>query len=522
MRGSPRVLLWLVLAIGARCTAAAQGNAAIDRAMASDRAAVARAEADPLRPVYHFRAPANWMNDPNGPIFYRGYYHLFYQHNPYGDAWGHLHWGHARSRDLVHWTPLPIALWPSLERGEEHCFSGCATINGLGQPMIFYTSIHLGKSAGDYAEQWAAVSDGDLITWRKSTANPVLSERLHGDVKVYDWRDPFLFRNEGKTYLVLGGNLNHGKGGQAVVNLYEARNAELTQWKYLGVLFRHPDPKVADIECPNFFQLGDRWVLIVSPYGPVQYFIGDFDVAAHRFVPERRGVLDYSPNYYAPNGLEHPRGRRIEWGWVNGFPAGHGWNGCHSLPRVLTIGADGDLRQTPAPELKKLRGARLHRANVPLSSSPHALGVLKQNTVEILAEVDPGDASLVGLRLKRSDNALGAINISYDGTQIEVAGVKAPFTLPAAERRLRLHVFLDKSLLEVFVNDRVCVARVVDPGPANLSAAFFAEGGRATIRSLDLWQLRPIWPTAAPRAMRHLAGHERWADKAVHTPAVTH
>jgi beta-fructofuranosidase len=475
--------------------ATAETNASIARAMASDRAATPRAEADPMRPVYHFRAPANWINDPNGPIFYKGYYHMFYQHNPYGDGWGHMHWGHARSRDLVHWTHLPMALWPSTDLGEEHCFSGCATINGLGQPMIFYTSIHQGKSAGDYAEQWAALGDDHLITWRKDPANPVLTEQLHGDVKIYDWRDPFLFRNDGKTYLVLGGNLNHGKGGQAVVNLYEAQNAELTRWQYLGVLFRHPDPKVADIECPNFFKLGNRWVLLVSPYGPVQYFIGDFDVAAHVFKPERRGVLDYSPNYYAPNGLEDPRGRRLEWGWVNGFPSGRGWNGCHTLPRVLTIGPDGDLRQTPAPEVEKLRGAHTRQTNVRLQNSTHALRNLKQDTIEILTEVDPGDAQQVGLRLNRSGESKRAVTIRYDGSQLEVAGVKAPLALPSGERRLNLHVYLDRSLLEIFANDRLCFARVVDPGLGHLTVDFFAVGGNATIRSLDLWQLRSIWPT---------------------------
>jgi beta-fructofuranosidase len=104
-------------------------NPAIDRATQGVAAALMRAAADSTRPVYHFRPPAQWMNDPNGVIFHEGWYHIFYQHNPYGDNWGHMHWGHARSRDLVDWDHLPIALWPSLELGEEHCFSGCATVD---------------------------------------------------------------------------------------------------------------------------------------------------------------------------------------------------------------------------------------------------------------------------------------------------------------------------------------------------------------------------------------------------------
>src|ERR1041385_537002 len=119
-------------------TTTVPANPAIAQAMAALNQAIPQAAADPNRPLYHFRPAALWMNDPNGPIYYQGYYHLFYQLNPYADTWGHMHWGHARSRDLVHWQHLPIALWPSEELGEEHVFSGCATLTAKGQPTIFY------------------------------------------------------------------------------------------------------------------------------------------------------------------------------------------------------------------------------------------------------------------------------------------------------------------------------------------------------------------------------------------------
>ena len=160
------------------------------RAEASVREAARRVEDDPTRPVFHVLPPAQWINDPNGPLFYNGEYHLFYQHNPYGDRWGHMHWGHVRSKDLVHWEHLPIALWPSKAKGEEHVFSGSAVIDRDGKPMLFYTSI-----GGRLPEQWAAVPEDDgLIKWKKHPANPILTEALHGDVKVHEWRDPFLFR----------------------------------------------------------------------------------------------------------------------------------------------------------------------------------------------------------------------------------------------------------------------------------------------------------------------------------------
>src|SRR2546426_523104 len=144
-----------------RARAVLYANDAITRAMSSVRRGTDRASLDPTRPVFHVAPPAGWNNDPNGPIFHGGFYHLFYQHNPYGDSWGNMHWGHVRSRDLVRWEHLPIALWPSKEVGEDHCFSGCATVDGNGQPILFYTSIGPKKRAEDSAEQWAALGSAD-------------------------------------------------------------------------------------------------------------------------------------------------------------------------------------------------------------------------------------------------------------------------------------------------------------------------------------------------------------------------
>src|SRR5262249_2953154 len=148
---------------------------------------------------------------------------------------------------------------------------------------------------------------------------------------------PFAFQADGRTYLVLGGNLNASKGGQAVVNVYRADNDELTRWQYLGVLFRHPDAGVKNIECPLFFPLGGKWGLIVSPHVPVQYFVGELDAKTMRFHPEQGGGVDHG-TYYAPNCLADSDGGRLLWGWINGFPGGRGWNGCLSLPRVLSLG----------------------------------------------------------------------------------------------------------------------------------------------------------------------------------------
>ena len=303
-------------------------------------AAIPRAEADADRPVYHFRPPAQWNNDPNGTIFYKGWHHLFYQHNPFEAKWGHMHWGHARSRDLVTWEHLPIALWPSIEKGEEHVFSGAAIPGPDGRPLIFYTSI--GKRD---PEQWLATpADDELITWEKYPGNPVVSTKHHGHLKVFDWRDPFLFREQGKTYMVCGCNLRPS-GGRAAVQLYQATNRELTEWKHLGTVFEYRNPQTRNFECPNLFRLGAKWVLLVSPHNPCEYFVGNLDLQRALFTPETHGTLDPGMSYASNISWDdHRRTLLWLWGRTETKPE-KGWNSVMTMPRVLSIDSDGFLRQ---------------------------------------------------------------------------------------------------------------------------------------------------------------------------------
>jgi beta-fructofuranosidase len=436
-------------------------EAALLRAMSSVQNAAERAAKDPARPQFHFRAPGNWINDPNGPIFHRGYYHMFYQHNPYGDAWGHMHWGHARSKDLLHWEHLPIALWPSESKGEKHCFSGCAALNARGEPMIFYTSIGHSKP-----ECWIALpEDPDLIRWKKFDGNPILTEASPG-IPYYDFRDPFIFEHQGRTYMVHGGNLNKAKGGQAVVSLYEAENPELTKWKYKSILFQHPDPKVVNIECPLFFSLDDKFVLITSPHRACDYFVGTFDPAAGKFTSEHSGMLDYSGQFYAPNTCLDPKGRRILWGWVRGFKEKRGWNGCLSLPRVLSL-EGGKLIQKPASELEALRG----------SQQPAATGHTR--SLEIMWNIESGKASL-----ERGKS----VNIQLGGGALDVCGTK----LKLNHKNVQLHIFLDHALMEVFVNGgEHCITRVISPETeSDLPVRFSAVGNAPPPKT---WHLKSIW-----------------------------
>ncbi len=317
---------------------------------------IAKAQADPWRPRYHFAPPANWMNDPNGTIFHNGEYHLFYQFNPAKPKWGNLHWGHAKSKNLVDWEHLPIALAPDGFPGELHCWSGCCVIADDGTPTIFYTSMNprslLISRAGRYAQQWAATGSPDLETWEKCLSNPILSEEIHGKHIPQQWRDPYIWKEDGCWLMLLCGRFSGQNFGS--VFLYQSQN--LTDWAYIGVLSQETSSQGKGWECPNYFNLGDKYVLVVSPYGPVIYAIGDFDGLQHQ--SDTWHTLDHGKDFYATNTYLDEQGRTIIVGWVKA--KGEGWNGCLSVPRLLELGPDNQLRVTPIPELEKLRRAHQH------------------------------------------------------------------------------------------------------------------------------------------------------------------
>jgi sucrose-6-phosphate hydrolase SacC (GH32 family) len=467
-------------------------NPTIARATAAVEAAIPQAQADPAHPIFHITAPAQWINDPNGPIYYKGYYHLFYQLHPFSDQSGPKYWGHVRSRDLAKWEHLPIALWPSTELGEAEVWSGCCTINGNDEPMAFYTSIAPGQPAKTHAEQWAAIGDKDLITWRKSPDNPVLSEALHGDTKIYEWRDPFIFEHDHHTFLVTGGNLNETKGGEAVVNIYEAENSALTKWKYRGVLFKLPDPRASTTECPNFFRLGNRWVLFISPYGKVQYFVGDFDSDTCRFQAQTNGLLDYGPSFYAPNTMQVPDGRRIVWGWVNGFKSGHGWNGCLTLPRELSISKDGRLQQEPAPQLRKLRGKSLKWRSISLNNEARTFDLPPTNTLEISLNVGLQSAERVVIRINSNAGNSSPVELTLDAAKLRAAGVEVPL-LQRKKREVNVRLFLDRSVLEIYVNGVSCATKVVSLLSGDPKLEIRSERGQAKASLLEAWPIAPIW-----------------------------
>jgi beta-fructofuranosidase len=448
-------------------------------ANASVAAAADGAASDPLRPAFHVMPAAYWINDPNGPIYFDGEYHLFYQHNPWGAQWGNMSWGHAVSKDLVRWERLPIALVPGTSYDAEGIFSGSCVIDGHGVPTSVYTGV-------DPEVQCIARSHDRLRTWEKFGGNPVIAERPRSDL--HGFRDPFVWKEDDSWYMLLGSGIK-GEGGAAL--LY--RSPDLESWTYL-----HPLAVgfAENWECPNFFALEDQHVLIVSPHAKVMYAVGDY--RDHRFAAGTWRVLDWGA-FYASHTLEDPRGRRIVWGWVQGGGSeGAPWNGCISLPRLVTLGRDGYLTQEPLPELARLRQAQLIGASGPVSPrGPDLLEGAHGNRLEILLELDPGNVGAAVLEVLRHEDGTGGLAIAYEhrALTLRAGDIVAPLQ-PDAQGVVRLHVFVDHSVVEIFANRRECITARAYPADQYGGLRFTvtcAPEQRARVRTLKVWRLDTIW-----------------------------
>lgn len=310
-----------------------------------------------MKPEWHYRPERNWINDPNGLVFHEGWYHMFYQYNPNGDEWGDIHWGHARSRDLLQWETRPVALSPDASRGELHCFSGGCCKDEAGQPHFFYTSIGReqdGRGCVHGAQQWTAEPADDTLDALVQTDAGALTDAIHGGMHVRDWRDPCVVRHDGQYLMVLGGCVAE----RGCVLLYTS--PDMRTWTYRHILAQSGRADGVPWECPNLFFLDGRAALIYSPCAEVRVKLGTLD-GELRFREESDEILDPGARdgFYAPQVFEDAQGRTILIGWMpecDNVPH-KGWSGVMSLSRVLTLDADG-LCAEPVPGAQKLPGVR--------------------------------------------------------------------------------------------------------------------------------------------------------------------
>ncbi|WP_152970734.1 glycoside hydrolase family 32 protein [Bacillus sp. FJAT-28004] len=461
---------------------------------------------------YHMMPPAGWMNDPNGMIYFDGHYHLFYQHDPYQAKQGPMHWGHARSKDLVRWEHLPVALAPSEdydkgEHGGQGCWSGSAVDNN-GVLTLIYTG-HVDGKIPEEVQSLATSTDG--VTFHKYAANPVIGDSP--DAQRFGFRDPKVWKHEDKWYMVVG----YGKDGLGKGIIYTS--SDLLSWEYQGAAAQS-DGTMGDMwECPDLFPLGEgnQHTLLISPMNiaPIKnlYLSGTFDYDSCRFEKQHVGQIDYGFDFYAPQTLKDDQGRRIMIAWMNIWGAtmpeqAHGWLGGMTLPRELTLAADGTVRSNPVPELTALRGQHVTAADVVLADDKLVMidGVQGDSIeMDIVFDLAGTDATEVGIRVRSSEDGTAYTEISYSISEQKVymdrnlggagdGGISAAPLEMLADGRLQLRLFLDRSSIELFADEgRIAITNRIYPRPDDAGISFFARGGAAKIEKLDVWELGSIW-----------------------------
>ena len=466
---------------------------------------------DPQRPEFHFLPPKNWMNDPNGLIQWQGIYHMFYQYNPQAAVWGDIHWGHATSRDLVHWTDLPIALAPSPDSpDQEGCWSGCM-VNEAGVPTILYTGIQNGEQ-----RPCLATSHDGLLTWQKYTGNPVIRDPPAG-LEVVGFRDHAVWREADGWRQLIGSGIT-GVGG--TVFLY--RSPDLIDWEYLGPMLVGDEHQVEGLnlgamwECPAFFPLGDRHVLVLSVWEHNQTMCTAALTGSYRgdrFIHNTTRKLDFGNRYYyAPQSMQDEQGRQLIWGWIQegrsqAAQVAAGWSGVMSLPRILTSTAGGLVHQEFAPELQSLRRGQMQIGETGLSAGD-SLAAAPGDQLEIRAGFQAHDQGRAGLKLRRSPDGAEETLLWIDWERQELVVDLAAASLdPEADKTIlrgdiqpsetgavNLHAYLDHSVLEVIANGVTAItARVYPTRPDSLGVEVFASQGKVNLKRMEVYQLASIW-----------------------------
>ncbi len=449
---------------------------------------------DPHRPGYHFVTPEGCCMpfDPNGAIFWKGRYHLFYI---FQDARGH-NWGHVSSTDLFHWRHHPTGLVSGM-------FSGNCFVNKDGRPTMCYHQVGQGNAM-------AVALDDELNHWQKLDTNPITPPTQPGDPHhdLYQSWDPYGWL-EGDTYYAIFG------GTRPAIAKAPSLGGP---WRYVGDLLAHSVEGVSineDVSCADFFRLGDQQMLLcISHRLGCRYYLGAWQ--DEQFHPTFHAPMSWVDNsFFAPESLLDDRGRRIMWAWIFDQPqfamrTDFGWSGTMSLPRVLSLGADGALRMNPPEEIERLRYNARHQANLALPADTELLlDGIAGSSLELNLEIQPGDARQYGVQVCRSPGGEETTLVYYDADaqKLTVDTTRSslhpgPKTIEAGPLEvargepLTLRVFVDKSVVEVFANGgRQAVMRRIYPSrPDSLGVAVFTRGGAATVKSLDAWEMMPASP----------------------------
>lgn len=448
----------------------------------------------PWREQYHFGPFINWINDPNGLCWYQGYYHLFFQSNPYGQRWNDMYWGHAVSRDLVHWTHMPFALepQPALWKDPDRkggAFSGSAAVKDDG--IHLYLTRHDGPQTDcPETQEWqtkAICRDGIHITEEKD----FITEKPEG--ASFDFRDPKVVKVDKTWYMVLGSCIDQ----VPAFLLYQ--KMEDKSWQYKGPLLLEKRPGIRTFECPDFFPLDGKFVALAAwmchrdeanRYQMTKCYIGEF--TGEKLSVEAEQWMDFGSNIYAVQTFEH-EGRRIAIGWVSDFYQEHqdmenGAYGSFALPREMSV-RKNRLYMKPVKECYQLLGDRIFWAKeqnrIPEMDFSENCFYVK---VQLKGD---GDFRLTLARDGKDRLSLvrekGATSIV--STKKEVCQVCFPSDISGVRK---IEVFTDRRLIEVFLNEGESVGTKLfyQKGTRGFLEAEFAEGD---LEELEVRKVNPIW-----------------------------
>ena len=471
---------------------------------------------DRHRPIYHYVNPEAMLNDPNGLCFWQGRWHLFYQAYPPEDP--RQHWGHAVSDDLMHWRDLPYCIYPD---PEDCCFSGATLVEDDRVIAMYH-----GTKAGNMV---ATSSDPLLLNWTKVGDGPVIPMAKPVETLPYRVFDPCIWKQGDAYYSLSAGQLPDGPAGMPVAADFLFRSGDLEHWEYLHPLTEDDRFTLVgdDGACPYFWPIGDKHILLFfSHMSGGQYLLGDYDTARQKLVVTGAGKFNMGPvgpaGVHAPSAT--PDGSDVVVIFnMNPGKRTAGWNQIMSLPRRLSLDADAELRMVPAGAVESCRAARLGGSAQELPANTEVvLDGLQGDALEIQATVAPGPASMVELDVLRSPNkeeftriafyrdrgyrdnvlrkrhieSLVTLDTSYSSTAADVRS-RAPETAHVRlgpDEPLELRVFVDRSIVEVFVNDKQCVAARVYPDRTDSTGiSLRSQGVASTLSRFDVWRMGSIY-----------------------------
>jgi len=462
-----------------------------------------------MRQRYHFMAQTGWLNDPNGLIYFRGKYHFFFQHNPYDGFWGSMHWGHAVSDDMLHWEYLPLALAPS-ERYDNHlrggCFSGSA-IEHDGKLLLMYTGT---TNEGNGFEQTQCIAySEDGIHFEKYEGNPILT--APEGIPTDQFRDPKVWKHEDTYYMVCGAN----RDNKAQALLY--RSKDMFHWTFFNVLAESRGEWGYMWECPDFYPMGDKYVLTFSPMCAGEhtavYLVGDFNHETGKFNDHVNGEIDWGFDYYAPQSFLAPDGRRIIVGWANewewmplwkdwGPTYKEGWCGSFNIPREVRMMEDGTLQFLPIAEVETVRENPKQKDALVVTEEETKLTAGDGVCFELKLKIDleKTDADKLELDLRCGEGRKTVCLFDFKKAEMSVdrneadgwsRGISRSVMYLKGKKELDVHILSDQSSLEIFTDQyQNNHSNNIFAGDAQNQLKIRAYGGNVILKDIETYGLK--------------------------------